>query len=194
VIELGILRLQPDWCDIKLVLEAAVACLPPEGAVMVDVSCATDLPVVWADHDRLEQVFVNLLGNAVGHNPPGTPVRVRAEPGAPGSVTITVTDDGVGLPPEVASAPFEPGRARNRGQDGGSRAQVVHRAQHRRRPRRLLEIGPSLPGASFAVRLPVEDGTVPVAADRGHAVPRQPGDRGRQRARKGAVARGRAGR
>ena len=30
-IELGILRLLPDWCDIKLVLEAAVACLPPAG-------------------------------------------------------------------------------------------------------------------------------------------------------------------
>ena len=31
-IESGILRLQRDWCDIPLVLEAAVACLPPAGA------------------------------------------------------------------------------------------------------------------------------------------------------------------
>ncbi len=193
VIELGILRLQPDWCDIKLVLEAAAACLPPEGADMVDISCATDLPVVWADHDRLEQVFVNLLGNAVGHNPPGTPVRVRAEPGEPGSVIITVADDGVGLPAEVAVAPFEPGRARSKVRTAGaglglsiSRGIVAAHGG-------LLEIGPSVRGASFAVRLPVEDGSVP-AADSSHTVPRHPGDRGRQRARKGAVARGRAGR
>ena len=39
------------------------------------------LPVVWADHDRLEQVFVNLLDNAIGHNPPGTRVTVSASLG-----------------------------------------------------------------------------------------------------------------
>src|SRR5258708_29981105 len=77
---------------------------------MVDVWCAPDLPPVWADHDRLEQVFVNLLANAVGHNPPGTTVRVRAEPAEGGWVVVTVTDDGIGLPPEGAAAPFGPPR------------------------------------------------------------------------------------
>src|SRR5205823_1278929 len=28
-IESGVLRLQPDWCDLRLVLDAAIACLPP---------------------------------------------------------------------------------------------------------------------------------------------------------------------
>ena len=32
-IESGVMRLQPDWCDLRLVIEAAVSCLPdPEGA------------------------------------------------------------------------------------------------------------------------------------------------------------------
>src|SRR6202012_963908 len=31
-IESGIMRLQRDWCDIRLVIEAAVGCLPPEHA------------------------------------------------------------------------------------------------------------------------------------------------------------------
>ncbi|HEY1347542.1 MAG TPA: ATP-binding cassette domain-containing protein, partial [Streptosporangiaceae bacterium] len=77
-IESGILRLQHDWCDIALVLEAAVACLPQPGASMVEVTCHPALPAVWADHDRLEQVFVNLLDNALRHNPPGTRVSVTA--------------------------------------------------------------------------------------------------------------------
>ena len=34
-IESGILRLQRDWCDIPLVLDAAIACLPPADAPMV---------------------------------------------------------------------------------------------------------------------------------------------------------------
>jgi signal transduction histidine kinase/ABC-type multidrug transport system ATPase subunit len=82
-IESGILRLNSDWCDIPLVLDAALAVLPPEAAAQVTVAVsaspgAPGLPVIWADHDRLEQVFVNLLGNALGHNPSGTKVTVTA--------------------------------------------------------------------------------------------------------------------
>src|SRR5579863_6708140 len=71
-IESGTIRLQWDWCDIRLVIEAAIACLPPASAASIELACDPGLPVVWADHDRLEQVFVNLLNNASRHNPPGT--------------------------------------------------------------------------------------------------------------------------
>jgi signal transduction histidine kinase/ABC-type multidrug transport system ATPase subunit len=108
-IESGIMRLQRDWCDVRLVIGAAIACLPPEHAKEVTLTCDPGLPVVWADHDRMEQVFVNLLNNAFGHNPPGTRVRVTAEAG-PAEVVISVLDDGLGLPPELAAAPFEPAR------------------------------------------------------------------------------------
>ncbi len=157
-IELGILRLQPDWCDIKLVLEAAAACLPPDGARMTEIWCAPDLPVVWADHDRLEQVFVNLLGNAVGHNPPGTAVRIQAQPAGQGSVSIEVSDEGVGLPAEVVAAPFEARRRSRAGTAGAGLGLSIARgivAAHGG----LLEVVPRQPGASFVVRLPVEDGS-----------------------------------
>ena len=55
-IESGILRLNSDWCDIPLVLDAAVAVLPREAAEQVRVVEAAGLPTIWADHDRLEQV------------------------------------------------------------------------------------------------------------------------------------------
>jgi signal transduction histidine kinase/ABC-type multidrug transport system ATPase subunit len=118
-IESGILRLQRDWCDIPLVLDAAVACLPPAAAAMVEVTCDPALPVVWADHDRLEQVFVNLLDNALGHNPPGTRVSVSAAEAGHGGIVISVLDDGAGMPKEIASAPFEPTR-RRRSPTGGA--------------------------------------------------------------------------
>ena len=38
-IESGIMRLQRDWCDIRLVLEAAIACLPPDSAASVALTC-----------------------------------------------------------------------------------------------------------------------------------------------------------
>jgi signal transduction histidine kinase/ABC-type multidrug transport system ATPase subunit len=129
-IESGIMRLQRDWCDIPLVLDAAIACLPQGGGAAVRSACDPCLPVVWADHDRLEQVFVNLLHNAVSHNPPGTQVRVSAAAkvvddqaipglaGASAEVVISVTDDGVGMPEELAAAPFVPGRRRRVGSGG----------------------------------------------------------------------------
>ena len=118
-IESGTMRLQWDWCDIRLVLEAAIGCLPPASAASVSLTCDPSLPVVWADHDRLEQVFVNLLNNAFGHNPPGTQVRVTAESVTAGrlatehaasEVVISVLDDGRGMPPELMTAPFEAAR------------------------------------------------------------------------------------
>jgi signal transduction histidine kinase/ABC-type multidrug transport system ATPase subunit len=109
-IESGIMRLQRDWCDVRLVLEAAIGCLPPAHAAAVSLDCDAGLPVVWADHDRLEQVFVNLLNNAFGHNPPGTRVQVTVVADPDSEVVISVLDDGPGMPPELAAAPFEPAR------------------------------------------------------------------------------------
>ena len=117
-IESGLMRLQRDWCDIRLVLEAAIACLPPDNAASVTLTCDASLPVVWADHDRMEQVFVNLLNNAFGHNPPGTRVQVTAVAG-PAEVAVSVLDDGLGMPPELAAASFEPaGRPRTSASNG----------------------------------------------------------------------------
>lgn len=97
-IESGVLRLNLDWCDVRLVLQAARECLSREGAEAVSVVCPAMVPSLWADHDRLEQVFVNLLDNAVRHNPPGTRVTAEVHAAADG-VVVTVTDDGIGLPP-----------------------------------------------------------------------------------------------
>ncbi len=113
-IESGTMRLQWDWCDIRLVVEAAVACLPPASAASVELTCHASLPVVWADHDRMEQVFVNLLNNAFGHNPPGTQVHVTADH-LMSEVVISVLDDGIGMPPELMAAPFEAARRPSKG-------------------------------------------------------------------------------
>lgn len=161
-IELGIMRLHPDWCDIGLVLEASVACLPPDKAAHIDVVCPPKLPAVWGDHDRLEQVFVNLLANAVEHNPPRTPVSVRAAAGG-SAVEITVADRGVGLPPEVAAEPFEARRSRSRSAGSGlglSIARGIVTAHGGR-----MDVMAAPVGTSFVVRLPVEGGTGPPSDD-----------------------------
>ena len=122
---------------------------------MIEVTCHPALPAVWADHDRLEQVFVNLLDNAIRHNPPGTRVSVTAEPGRGGEVVIGVSDDGSGLPPDLATAPFEPKR---RGHSASAGAGLGLSIAHGIVAAHGGQIGPRRPaeGTSFEIRLPVE--------------------------------------
>ena len=169
-IESGVFRLQGDWCDIPLVLDAAIAVLPPEAALLVEVKAAPGLPAIWADHDRLEQVFVNLLGNALTHNPPQTRVVVTAQAAGPDHVSVRVADDGEGLSPELARAVTEAARGRDprwhevlaagvarpaRARAGAGlglsiAAGIV--AAHRGR----IELQPADCGTSFLITLPVE--------------------------------------
>jgi signal transduction histidine kinase len=154
-IESGIMRLQRDWCDMRLVTEAAIACLPPEHAKEVTLTCDPGLPVVWADHDRMEQVFVNLLNNAFGHNPPGTRVQVTAEAG-PAEVVVSVLDDGPGLPPELAAAPFEPARRPRTSTGAGLGLSIAKGIVQAHGGQLALVARPT--GTCFSVSLPVEAG------------------------------------
>jgi signal transduction histidine kinase/ABC-type branched-subunit amino acid transport system ATPase component len=170
-IESGTMHLQWDWCDIRLVVEAAIACLPPTSAASVELTCDPGLPVVWADHDRMEQVFVNLLNNAFGHNPPGTKVHVTADHRM-SEVVISVLDDGMGVPPELVAAPFEPARRpRSRAVPGNGHGHG-HGNGHRKSAGAGLglsiakgivqahggriELAPLARGTCFSVHLPIE--------------------------------------
>jgi signal transduction histidine kinase/ABC-type multidrug transport system ATPase subunit len=109
-IDAGIFRVHPDWCDLQLVLDASVACVAG-GDARRRIAVAVDggLGPVWADHDRLEQIFVNLLDNAVRHTPAPTRVLVEAAPVESGRwVHIRVSDDGNALSASRAAALFEP--------------------------------------------------------------------------------------
>jgi len=155
LIESGILRLQRDWCDIPLVLDAAVAVLPPAGAEMIEVTCDPAMPVVWADHDRLEQVFVNLLANALDHNPAGTRVTVSAVLTDPGGIAVSVLDDGAGMPPEIVSAPFEAMRGRRTHTSGAGLGLTIAKGIVEAHGGRI-ELEQPGRGTCFRVHLPIE--------------------------------------
>jgi two-component system phosphate regulon sensor histidine kinase PhoR len=70
------------------------------------VECANDLPNVQIDSQRLEQVLVNLIHNAVKFTRPGGEIVLSAEPDD-GSIRFAVHDTGVGIPVDEVSRIFE---------------------------------------------------------------------------------------
>lgn len=120
------LKLKREPLDVRDLIERSVHKLAPqleEKGLLVEVS-ATDGPrLVLADADRMEQVLVNLLDNAIKYSPEGGRITVAIddEGPAPEMVGIAVCDEGVGIPAEALPRVFERfyrvGRARSR--DGG---------------------------------------------------------------------------
>jgi signal transduction histidine kinase len=64
------------------------------------------LPQLTGDFDRLEQVFGNLLDNAIKNSPPGGEVRISARK-TESAVEVSIVDSGPGIPPEQVPYVFE---------------------------------------------------------------------------------------
>lgn len=104
-------------------IELAVATLAPQAAKRgITVTSAPPAFTVTADHDRLVQVIVSLLDNAVKFTPAGGTVTVRGrDDGA--RRAVEVSDDGPGIDrdslPRVTERFFRADRSRARGERGG---------------------------------------------------------------------------
>ena len=106
-LESGAVPLQRRRFDIGDVLEE-VASLSRLHTPDVDVRVSVENGALRADGDpeRVHQVVANLVENAVRFSPPGGRVELRAFAARDG-VTISVEDDGPGIPPEQAGRVFE---------------------------------------------------------------------------------------
>ena len=71
------------------------------------VDAPDSLPDIVADRERIEQVVVNILSNAVKYTPAGGHVRLAACMVGANRVRITVEDDGVGIPAADVPRLFE---------------------------------------------------------------------------------------
>jgi two-component system phosphate regulon sensor histidine kinase PhoR len=74
--------------------------------IRLHVECADDLPKVKIDSQRLEQVLVNLIHNAVKFTRSGGEVVLEAE-AVPGEIRFAVRDSGIGIPADDVTRIFE---------------------------------------------------------------------------------------
>jgi PAS domain S-box-containing protein len=108
-ITLGKLRVELRPLSLADVLRAAVHAIAPSASVKdlrVATRFADDGSIVQGDPDRLQQVFWNLLTNAVKFTPPGKQIEVRMHR-SNGEAVVEIEDSGMGIDPEFLPHIFE---------------------------------------------------------------------------------------
>jgi len=107
-VESGHVDINPSEVALAPVLEQCVRTVEPlikGDAVSLVREFDGALPQVYVDEDKLRQIVLNLLGNAVKFTARGS-VRLHAHAND-GSVAIAVVDTGIGIPPDKLNVIFE---------------------------------------------------------------------------------------
>ncbi len=119
----GKLSLDLRACDAHTILRDAISTVRPEAEAReleITIRLADGAPVVRGDAVRLQQVFWNVLKNAVKFTPEGGRIGIDTRlPEGGKAVTITVTDSGIGMTATEIERAFEAFSQGEHGENGG---------------------------------------------------------------------------
>jgi len=105
-------RHEPQKVDLVKVIEETLVLLSHHplfgGNVRVEKHFPSRLPTVWADPDKLRQVFWNISDNALKAMPDGGVLTVLAEEAGERAVRVTLSDTGIGFSEQQLEKVFEP--------------------------------------------------------------------------------------
>ncbi|HEC22267.1 MAG TPA: GAF domain-containing protein [Chloroflexi bacterium] len=102
----GVLAMRPTTFRINELVEDVIRShlgLAEERDLRIELDLAPDLPLIHADRERIAQVLINLLSNAINYTGPGRVIGVRTRPAPDGEqpgVMLSVWDTGPGIPPD----------------------------------------------------------------------------------------------
>jgi signal transduction histidine kinase len=163
-IEAGTFALTLGDVDVdELVRETAAIAAMGQSDVELRTEVAGPLPTIRADRNRLRQVLVNLLTNALKYTVAGDEVELRAA-ARNGQVEVIVQDHGPGIPPEDQRLIFEKfGRASPSGsaKPGAGLGLFIARSIVEAHGGTLDVQSQRGEGAAFVVRLPTAPGGPP---------------------------------
>ena len=111
-IEAGRMELYPERIKAEDIIESAMRLINDrahEAGLSLTRRVGKDLPDLMLDNQRIKQVMLNILSNAVKFTPKGGKITVKAAKNRAGDVVLSVTDSGIGMTAdeiEVAMVPF----------------------------------------------------------------------------------------
>jgi signal transduction histidine kinase len=102
-------ELKLEQASLNQVVRSAIVTVQPladKNRITLEATLQPDIPLVWLDELRAQQIVWNLLTNAIKFSPPGTTVRVRTWNDNT-NVWTAVRDEGPGIAPEHQRLIFE---------------------------------------------------------------------------------------
>lgn len=107
-IEAGELQLRRRWGAVDEIISTALTRAKPLTAQhRVQINSETESPLVRVDANAVSEVIYTLVDNAAKYSPPGSTIRIDAQRGHDGMVTMAVEDQGSGIPQEARERVFD---------------------------------------------------------------------------------------
>jgi two-component system phosphate regulon sensor histidine kinase PhoR len=120
-IELGEMKLQFENVSIADAIENVLPMFETKAAeksLTIDKQISDELPFIGADRDKLTQILVNILDNALKFTPSGGKISISAVQDDGGFVVVKVSDTGMGIPkmeiPRLGERFYRADKARSR--------------------------------------------------------------------------------
>jgi|GEM_PF-621107 len=111
-IEAGKMSLEIDHVPAGSILDECLILIQglaeEKGIEIIDRMTGNDLPLLWTDSTRLQQVLLNLLSNAIKYNKKGGTVTLTSQETPNQMLRFRVADTGSGIPVEKQDDLFEP--------------------------------------------------------------------------------------
>jgi signal transduction histidine kinase len=129
------LNLQRQATNLTDLIRTIIVRLAPQAEaqhVDIKLEAAPEVPLAWADSDRIEQVLLNLLDNAIKYSRPGSTVTVRLTRGPDRAVQVEVSDQGIGIStealPQIGQRFYRTDWARSRSEGGSGLGLAIAQA------------------------------------------------------------------
>lgn len=108
-IEFGAMQLQVQEIEVAPFVREIAASFEPEvmaKGIALDVEIQPEVGSIRGDADKLSEVLINLIGNAVKYTPDGGSVAVKCA-GTDDELLLEIADSGPGIPPEYREKVFD---------------------------------------------------------------------------------------
>ncbi|MCL5291520.1 MAG: cell wall metabolism sensor histidine kinase WalK [Actinobacteria bacterium] len=104
-------QLKLEECDVDKLIEDVYAVASPiadSSGINIHRMVETGLPKTSCDRDKIVQVLLSFVDNAIKHSEPGTTISLTARSVGKNGVEVGVTDEGVGISPDDLHKIFDP--------------------------------------------------------------------------------------
>ncbi len=107
-IDAGEMQLRKQWASVEDIIAATlIRAKPLTREHRMEVRLDDELPSVRVDERALSEVIYNVIDNAAKYSPAGTRIDLEARSGKDETVTISIEDEGPGVPVDLRERVFD---------------------------------------------------------------------------------------